>query len=88
MSDKVNVVHTWRDGTFIYQGDFDFTSEAMGAPFIGDREGLAEVYELRHLKGKTVADIGELFHWVMDENGTWHEYHLGKTCEEFLPEWL
>lgn len=84
---KVNVVHTWRDGTFVYRGDFDFTAEAMGAPFVGDREGLTEVYELRHLKGKTVTDVGELFHWLKGENGEWMGQHLGRTFEEFLPEW-
>lgn len=78
----LHIVHTWRDGTYIYQGVLDIDTSEIGALIVGEKHALIELYEIRHLAGKTTAEWGELFHWTKTPDGKWSDKHLGKYTEE------
>ena len=84
MNNKIPIVHCWRDGTYSYNDQMDFDDTEMGAIVVGNREYLNELLEIRHLKGTTVTDCGELFHWIKDENDQWDAQHIGETTHERL----
>jgi hypothetical protein len=81
---KIPVVHTWRDGSFSFNGEFDIEASEIGAVVVGERDNINELYELRHLKDKNVTEWGELFHWIRCIDGEWFTQHLGQSREDRL----
>lgn len=86
MNTKIEVVHTWRDGSFLFRNEYDFERPQIGAVVVMERFGLSELFELRHLKGQKATSSGEFFHWIRTTDGALSDQHLGRTREENLPD--
>ena len=80
------VIHTWRDGSFYYDSEFDTDDKEIGALVIGNRLSLNSLIEIRHMKGLSITEWGEVFNWVKPINGEWIFEHLGKSTEQQIIE--
>ncbi len=87
---KLPVIHTWRDGVFIYQDQIENNPNEMGAPLVVNREGLNSLLEIRHLKGDGIGEIGHVFIWKRARNAELKSTLLGSCRQQdlkvFLPD--
>lgn len=81
---RLDIVHTWRDGSYIYKGVLDNDTTDIGVILVGEKHSIFDLYEIRHLAGKTTAEWGELFHWIKLTCGGWCGTHLGQHTEKGL----
>lgn len=79
---QIPIVHTWRDYSFFFNGEFDIDTSGIGSMIVCNRYALQEILEIRHLKGMTKNEWGEVIHWIKSNDGEWLSQHLGQATEE------
>ena len=79
---RLPIVHTWRDGSFFFDGNFDFSLDDIGSMVVCERYSISEILEIRHLKRKTISEWGEVFYWIKLIDREWDFQHLGQATEQ------
>jgi hypothetical protein len=82
------VIHTWRDGTYHFQGKWGENDKEHQAKRIADEIGVHWIIELRHIKGTTRDDMGHILSWKNSKENGWRYSLLGECREQDLTEYL